>query len=378
MTAARPGAPAQADRDREGARRRAVAGAAAGPPGRQSQGPDRPARAGHRGRARAPRRPPRRRSRRPEGEPRGAERSRPAVAGDRLRLGQGHAAAAGQRHQDSRVRRARRPRRNRKGPFGREPRRRPGHGALRRLGGLCGTVPFLRTTLDPECRRRISCAARGDGADFGRSRPVRADRGARCGDGGRAAVGRRHRDRLEPTGSVHRVSQGRDSRRSRPMVGGNRQRKGSRMIRKTSSDPSRRSGRRGGDALRHPAADAAVRLERQGRGRRHLPAAQSVRRRVRARARRLRREAGRRQADRVGDQRHAQRARSAFELHGPEELPRHAGADPRRVRRARHRSHDGRRPRQGRRRRSTTRPPPRPASWRTTSSPSSTTSRCRA
>ena len=37
-----------------------------------------------------------------------------------------------------------------------------------------------------------------------------------------------------------------------------------------------------------------------------------------------------------GDQRHAGRARSAFELHGYQELPRHAGADPRRVRRARH------------------------------------------
>ena len=88
--------------------------------------------------------------------------------------------------------------------------------------------------------------------------------------------------------------------------------------------------------------------QRQGCGRRHLPAAQPVRRRVRARALRLRREAGRQQADRIGDQRHAGRARSAFELHGPQELPRHAGADPRRVRRPRHRGHDGGRPDQGR------------------------------
>ena len=50
----------------------------------------------------------------------------------------------------------------------------------------------------------------------------------------------------------------------------------------------------------------------------------------------------------VGHQRHADLARSAFELHGPEELPRHAGADARRVRRPRHRGHDGGRPRQGR------------------------------
>ena len=35
------------------------------------------------------------------------------------------------------------------------------------------------------------------------------------------------------------------------------------------------------------------------------------------------------QADRVRHQRHAHRPRSAFELHGRQELPRHAGADPR-------------------------------------------------
>ena len=61
-----------------------------------------------------------------------------------------------------------------------------------------------------------------------------------------------------------------------------------------------------------------LRLQREGGRGRHLPAAQPVRRRVRARARRLRREAGRRQADRIRDQRHALRARSAFELHGAE------------------------------------------------------------
>src|SRR5262245_52640508 len=49
---------------------------------------------------------------------------------------------------------------------------------------------------------------------------------------------------------------------------------------------------------------------------------QPVRRRVRARARRLRGKARRQQADRIGDQRHAGRARSAFELHGFQELPR--------------------------------------------------------
>ena len=52
-------------------------------------------------------------------------------------------------------------------------------------------------------------------------------------------------------------------------------------------------------------------------------------------------------ADRLGDQRHAGRARSALRLPQPEELPRHAGADARRVRRPRHRGHDGERRRQG-------------------------------
>ena len=131
------------------------------------------------------------------------------------------------------------------------------------------------------------------------------------------------------------------------MVGSWRRRKGSRMMmRKTSL------------ILLGAAAGAAMTLlatqphmlgrrQRQGGGGRHLPAAQSVRRRVRARARRLRREAGRLKADRIRDQRHAGRARSAFELHGSQELPRHAGADPRRIRRPRHRGHHGRRPDQG-------------------------------
>ena len=102
-----------------------------------------------------------------------------------------------------------RPRRNREGPVDRKPRRCAGHGAMRRVGGLCGTVPVLWTTLDPECRRRISYPASGDGADFGRSWPVCADRRAGCRDGRRATIGRGHCDRFEPAGSVHRVSEGR-------------------------------------------------------------------------------------------------------------------------------------------------------------------------
>ena len=49
----------------------------------------------------------------------------------------------------------------------------------------------------------------------------------------------------------------------------------------------------------------------------------------------------------LGHQRHADRARSALGLPQPEELPRHAGADARRVRRPRHRGDDGERHRQG-------------------------------
>ena len=107
-------------------------------------------------------------------------------------------------------------------------------------------------------------------------------------------------------------------------------------------------GRRGADPVRSAAAGHLRRHERQGgRFRRHLSPSQPVRRRVRARALRLCREAGRQQARRNRDQRHAGRARSAFELHGRQELPRHADPDPRRIRRARHRGHDGRRPREG-------------------------------
>ena len=112
------------------------------------------------------------------------------------------------------------------------------------------------------------------------------------------------------------------------------------------NSPQRRH-RRGTDAVRDPAACRADGIERARRDLGHLSPAQSVRRRVRTGPQRLRREARRQQAGRIRHQRHADRPRSAFQLHGRQELPRHAGADPRRVRRARHRSHDGRRPDQG-------------------------------
>ena len=112
------------------------------------------------------------------------------------------------------------------------------------------------------------------------------------------------------------------------------------------NSPQRRH-RCGTDAVRDPASLHADGIERARRDLGHLSPAQSVRRRVRARAQRLCREARRQQAGRIRHQRHAVRPRSAFELHGRQELPRHAGADPRRIRRARHRGHDGRRPDQG-------------------------------
>ena len=200
-------------------RARAVA---TGPAGRQSQGPDRQDRAGDRilgPRGRGGPRPEPISRHGPEKQPRGAPGPRPALSGDCVRLGQEIAAAAAQRHQDSRIRHAGRLGRNRKGPICREPGRRAGDGALRWLGCVRRTVPFLRTTLDPERRRRISCAASGDGANLGRSRPVCADRGASGDHGGRAAVGRSRSDRFEPADPVYRVSKRRSSRRSKPMVG---------------------------------------------------------------------------------------------------------------------------------------------------------------
>ena len=74
---------------------------------------------------------------------------------------------------------------------------------------------------------------------------------------------------------------------------------------------------------------------------RHLSRAQPVRRRVRTGPRRLRRGAGRERADRIGDQRHARRARPPFELPEPQELQGHAGPDQRQVRRSRDRGDHG-------------------------------------
>src|ERR1700688_1082101 len=107
---------------------------------------------------------------------------------------------------------------------------------MRRLGGLRCPLQILRQTLDPQCRRRISCGSGGHGADLGRYRPVRLDRGAGCSHGERPAGCIRYGDRdgwREPAGAIYRVPKRRVSRRSKPVVGDTRQRKGSRMMRKT-------------------------------------------------------------------------------------------------------------------------------------------------
>src|SRR5919198_2955644 len=88
-------------------------------------------------------------------------------------------------------------------------------------------------------------------------------------------------------------------------------------------------GRRSRDADRNPAPHRARWGTRTSGRRRYLPAVEPVRRCLRTGAGGLCGEARRQQADRVGHQRHAGRARSAFELHGFQELPRDPGADPR-------------------------------------------------
>src|SRR4029078_5318583 len=55
-----------------------------------------------------------------------------------------------------------------------------------------------------------------------------------CSEGYRLPYRRYPRYRFQPTGALHRVSKGRGSRRSSPMVGSWRMRKGSRIMRKTS------------------------------------------------------------------------------------------------------------------------------------------------
>ena len=137
---------------------------------------------------------------------------------------------------------------------------------------------------------------------------------------------RRHGHRRNPACALYRIPERRDFDRPGPMVGRIQRGKGRRMIRKVSLLLGRRPDRRCWRRFRSdPAADAVSARTANRRQFRHLSRAQPVRRRVRARSRRLRRSARRQQADRIGDQRHAGRARPAFELPEPQELQGHAG-----------------------------------------------------
>jgi NAD(P)-dependent dehydrogenase (short-subunit alcohol dehydrogenase family) len=73
--------------------------------------------------------------------------------------------------------------------------------------------------------------------------------------------------------------------------------------------------------IQHTAPVEQFPIDHTSGRRRYLSAAQPVRRCVRTGAGELCGKARRQQADRIGDQRYAGRARSAFELHGPQELP---------------------------------------------------------
>ena len=75
--------------------------------------------------------------------------SRAAEPCDFLCFSQGNAATAGQWRENTGIRRPGRPRRHGKGRIHRRPARRPNHGSVRRMGGLCRTLPQLWPTLDP-------------------------------------------------------------------------------------------------------------------------------------------------------------------------------------------------------------------------------------
>ena len=86
----------------------------------------------------------------------------------------------------------------------------------------CSAVSFVRPTLDPECRRRISCAVGGHGADFGRGGPIRSHRRTGGGDGKRTPGGVRDCGWFWPAGALYRVPKRRVPGRSGPVVGDQR------------------------------------------------------------------------------------------------------------------------------------------------------------
>ena len=158
--------------------------------------------------------------------------------------------------------------------FGRHPARRPGYHPLRRLGGLCRAVPILRATLDPECRRRVSCRARGDGTDFRRHRPVCTDRRARRGHGERHGAGGSRRLQWGPANRCFTWNFEKTGLPSIPARGGPKMK-----VRRSADDAQdipRSPGcrrRRGTHSVRGSAAHHVRRHEREGGGvHRHLPA----------------------------------------------------------------------------------------------------------
>ena len=114
----------EAGRNRKGARERTAECRRAVAPGGQPEGPDHPPGTGNlgRGQGRPQRRPAGRgtKARRTPG-PRGLQGSRPAGTGRCICLAQGPSPIAGKWRENSRFRRRRRPRRHRKGHFGRQP-----------------------------------------------------------------------------------------------------------------------------------------------------------------------------------------------------------------------------------------------------------------
>src|SRR4051794_15078102 len=102
------------------------------------------------------------------------------------------------------------------------------------MGGLRGPLPQLWPTLDPKCRWRVSCLACRDGTDICWPREGRGDRRAGRGKGRTGSTRHRPYGGIRATRSVRRIQERRDTRRSKPMVGNKRRRKGSWMMRKTS------------------------------------------------------------------------------------------------------------------------------------------------
>ena len=180
-------------------------------------------------------------------------------------------------------------------------------------------------------------------------RPVCADRGACCGDG-RIATSGKLGIQSGKTGSLRRVPERRYTSRSQPVVGGKQRRKGSRMMRKTflmllgaasgaaltlMVTQPRLVPIAFGSSAKAAAADTYRQLNLFG----------DVFERVRADY-----------VEKPDDSKLIESAingmLAGLDPHSsymePKSVPRHAGADPRRVRRARHRGHDGGRPDQGR------------------------------